>query len=547
MLAAAAAAALFSIGCGGETSPPGPASRGEVPLAVAIDVDPRSGGPPVSPRLFGANALWIDGGVGLVRRGTGESDPATVAAVRDLGVGLIRFPGGTQAHRYHFMDGIGPLASRKPGVDVFSGREVAHDYGFDEFMRCAAEIGAEPIVCLDWAEGSPEESAAFVAYANARPEDTGRIGTDARGRDFGTAGDWARRRAENGHPEPYGVRLFEVGNETNLKRYGERVADYAAGFLRHAEAVRRVDPAARLYAPARLEPDAPGTKDAEAGLATSWNDALLRECGARVDGFAIHFYPARRGEEAGATLLLAEAARLEAGIAAVRARAAELRPAGAAPLGIAVTEYGTFFRSADAGFTSENASLRSALFQASVLLALARAEVDAACLHALLLERPDDPRLAGGVHFAMLRRLASGALERAPIALVFPEARRALAGAARLPCRVSGASFPVGERGAALGAVDAFAARDGASGELRVVLVSRASAAPIRVDLGAAGARIASARATFVLGSGLDATRVEGERPEAWREERALAPESDGRLSLTLPPHSFAVVRCALR
>ena len=524
----ALAVACLALGC---AEPPVSPPR----LAVRVDVGSEPTGPPISPRLFGANAIWIDGGQGLVRRGTGEPDPATIEAVKALGVALIRFPGGTLSHAYRFMDGIGPMAGRKPGHDVFQNRAVESDYGFDEFMRCAALAGAEPIVCLNWKTGSPAESAAFVAYANARPEDATPLGMDAGGRDFGTAGDWARRRAENGRAEPYGVKLIEVGNETNLRRFGETVADYARGYRAHAEAVRRVDPSARLFAPGNLEMGTPGMKEEKTPGALPWNDTLLREAGALLDGLALHYYATERGAEGGAAKLLLEPARLEAAVMELRERAAAFRPAGAPPLGIAITEYGTFFRAeGDAGFTAENASPRTALFQASVLLAAARLGIDAACLHALLLEKPANDDLAGGVYFGMLRRERPGApIERAPIALVFPEARRALAGAVPVGVRLSGDRLAAGVE-----PVDAFASRDPATGETRVVLVARAAVDSVALDVGGEG--VGSATLTLVAADSLDAR-------EARREERPLEVGADGRVRIVLPPAAFAVVRLRAR
>jgi len=537
---AALVLALLScfVSCGGGD---GGARDGRIAARVRVSVDASAPGRPISGRLFGANALWIDGGQGLVRRRRLEPDPATVAAVRALGVGLLRFPGGTQSHRYHFMDGIGRLEDRRPGVDVFSGRTVESDYGLDEFMKVTGEIGAEPIIVTNRAEGSPQESAAFVAYANARVSDDAPIGKDENGRDFGTSGDWARRRAANGRAEPYGVRLVEIGNETNLERYGERASDYALAFRAHAEAIRRVDPDVRLFAPGFLDPAEPGLKDRAAKAGVSWNETIVREAGGLLDGLAIHFYPAERGDSDGCARLLAEPARLERGLAALSSWGKSARGPDLPPLLLAITEYGTFFRAEGEGFTSENASQLTALFEAGVVMAAARAGIEAACLHALLLEAPDDPRLAGGVHFAMLRREKDGRLARAPIALVFAELSAALRGRALLRTSVPGTVFHT-ESGA-VAALDALAAEDAASGEVRVVLVPRAARGVTEVEIECLGLAVASAEAVLVAADSLAATRVEGDDPPVRRGTRALAVGSEGRVALRLDAGTFAVVR----
>ena len=116
---------------------------------------------------------------------------------------------------------------------------------------------------------------------------------------------------------------------------------------------------------------------------------------------------------------------------------------------------------------------------------------------------------------------------------------------AYLEARVSGDEFAIAGSSppGRLAAVDALAAQDAASGEVRVVLVSRAALAETRVDLSIAGRAVASAKATFVRAVALDSTRVEGTDPTVWREEHAVAPDASGRVSIALPAAALAVVR----
>ena len=115
---------------------------------------------------------------------------------RELGVGAMRWPGGCCADHYHWKDGIGkerwdrihPIPDRANPV-------WRHDFGTDEFIKLCSLTGAEPIITVNTATGTPEEFLDWFEYVNG-PETT----------------KFGRLRAENGHPEPYNVRFWGIGN-----------------------------------------------------------------------------------------------------------------------------------------------------------------------------------------------------------------------------------------------------------------------------------------------------------------------------------------------
>ena len=112
---------------------------------------------------------------------------------KEAGMTAARFPGGGIANQYKWKLGIGPLWKR-PRVR----------FGIDEFIVVCKEIGCEPIITVNYFDGS-EEAADLVEYLNS-PND----GSNPRG---GT--DRASVRDINGHSAPYGVRFFEIGNEVS--------------------------------------------------------------------------------------------------------------------------------------------------------------------------------------------------------------------------------------------------------------------------------------------------------------------------------------------
>src|SRR5512133_387605 len=152
---------------------------------------------------------------------------------REWTVPLLRSPSGNFASTYHWQDGIGP-AERRPTRknEAWTGLEY-NPIGTDEYMRLCRLIGAEPQITVNMATGSAQEAAAWVEYCNA-----------------GSETPMGRLRASLGHPEPFNVRLWEVGNEI----YGAWQAGYigadenAERFLAFAQAMRAVDPAIELIA-----------------------------------------------------------------------------------------------------------------------------------------------------------------------------------------------------------------------------------------------------------------------------------------------------------
>ncbi|MGH3655030.1 MAG: hypothetical protein ACRDUA_00070 [Micromonosporaceae bacterium] len=183
---------------------------------------------PVSPQLTGSNIdQWFDQAHGLWDPVTGAPDPDVVAKTRRAGIGKVRFPGGTPANLYDWKKGVGPLDERgcqPDGRPNGGGGSLDSGYGPDEFMTYASEAGADPVIMTPMVNQTAADAADWVEYMNAR------VGTNPRG---GTA--WAELRKANGHPEPYGVKHWEIGNEPD--RGGQnywRSTDPATGLRQYA-------------------------------------------------------------------------------------------------------------------------------------------------------------------------------------------------------------------------------------------------------------------------------------------------------------------------
>ncbi|HEY3651918.1 MAG TPA: alpha-L-arabinofuranosidase, partial [Streptosporangiaceae bacterium] len=116
--------------------------------------------------------------------------------LRELRLGVLRWPGGNFVSNYHWADGIGPIHSRPRRPELAWGGEESNRFGTDEYLAYCAELGTEPYICLNMGTGTLEEALAWVEYCNSAAS---------------TA--WAERRRENGRGEPWRVTYWGLGNE----------------------------------------------------------------------------------------------------------------------------------------------------------------------------------------------------------------------------------------------------------------------------------------------------------------------------------------------
>ncbi|MFI0821065.1 hypothetical protein ACH4TX_36310 [Streptomyces sp. NPDC021098] len=151
----------------------------------------------VSPIMVGVNgAKWYDDAYGLWDAKADAPEPDAVKKMKQSGITLVRYPGGTSSNLFNWKGAIGPQSSRSRQLEGKHGEEVDSTYGPDEYMALMKKIDGTPQIMAPFANSTPREIADWVAYMNA-PQGT----------------KWGDVRAENGHPEPYGVRCWEIGNE----------------------------------------------------------------------------------------------------------------------------------------------------------------------------------------------------------------------------------------------------------------------------------------------------------------------------------------------
>jgi len=188
-------------------------------------------------------------------------------AIRELRPPIVRWPGGNFVSGYHWIDGVGPRSQRPKRFDMAWKAEEPNEFGTDEFLEWCKLVGTEPFIVVNAGNGSPMEAAGWVEYCNL-------------------AGDtyYASLRRSYGRAEPYGVKLWGIGNEL----YGRWQIGFcvdgkecARRTIEFANEMRKVSPDIELVAV--------GCEDPE------WNLEMVKNAGEYFDYLSVHIYI--RGEK----------------------------------------------------------------------------------------------------------------------------------------------------------------------------------------------------------------------------------------------------------
>jgi len=245
----------------------------------------------IDTRLFGQfmeRPSWGEIGVeGALIPGTNRLQPKVEEMLKAMEVPVIRFPGGTDVDYMDWQDMVSNVpkrASERPISTGHQGHKVSNHFGYDEFLQFCEETKAEAIVVVNFRDGllkkkplneAAAHAAALVAYCNA-PLDA----------NLGDAlSCWATLRAKNGRRKPYGVRYFQIGNETwaflnqAQKLAPQDLTQYYVDCLKaYIDAMKAVDPGIEIIV------------DGHDGSMRGIVPVALKQLGTQIDYFATHFY-----------------------------------------------------------------------------------------------------------------------------------------------------------------------------------------------------------------------------------------------------------------
>jgi alpha-N-arabinofuranosidase len=145
-----------------------------------------------------------------------------VEYLREVGIPVLRWPGGCFADDYHWRDGIGPAARRPKSVNIHWGNYTEdNSFGTHEFIALCRLIGAEPYLAGNVGSGTPQELRDWIEYCN-----------------YPSGSTLSDERARNGSPEPFRVKYWGIGNENWGCGGSMRPEEYAEHYRRFTTYVR---------------------------------------------------------------------------------------------------------------------------------------------------------------------------------------------------------------------------------------------------------------------------------------------------------------------
>jgi alpha-N-arabinofuranosidase len=311
-------------------------------LHASVEIDSGSVIRHIPRTLYGTNIEWIWNGNGLWLERERRPDPEVARLTRELGISLIRYPGGHFADYYHWRDGVGPYEKRPDALHEGGKRDRSRlNLGSDETLEFAQESNAELLLTVNAVTGTAQEAADWVRHVNAKGER---------------------------------VQYWEIGNELYIKGGPYASVDpaaYADRYVQFAQAMRAADPKIQLLA---IGGENQG-RYASVGY-SDWDRTMLQKAGDWIDYIAVHnsYAPVllfgSEGKELRAIYgaMLAAPVLIGRNLNAVSKQIEDYAPARASRIGIAVTEWGPLFQFDPAGPLVDHAkTLGSALFVASTL------------------------------------------------------------------------------------------------------------------------------------------------------------------------------------
>jgi alpha-N-arabinofuranosidase len=190
-----------------------------------------------------------------------------IAEVKEMGVPIMRYPGGNFVSGYNWLDGVGPKDKRPTVLERAWNSLETNQFGTNEFIEWAKAVGTEPLLGFNLGTATAESAVQYVEYCNV---------------DRGTK--WSDLRREHGYEQPHNVRYWCMGNEMDgpwqmgrltAREYGRKARDCA-------RQIRVLDPTLQLIAC--------GSSNTILPTYLKWDREVLEECYDQVDGISLHNY-----------------------------------------------------------------------------------------------------------------------------------------------------------------------------------------------------------------------------------------------------------------
>ena len=228
----------------------------------------------IDPRIYGSFVEHLGRGIygGLYEPGHPTADENglrgdVMKLVKDLQLPVVRYPGGNFVSGFRWEDSIGPRDKRPARLDLAWKTTEPNTFGMDEYMSWCRQVGTAPMYSINLGTRGVEAAQDVVEYMN---HDKGTYFSDLR-RSYGAE-------------EPYGVKLFCLGNEMDGPwQTGHKTArEYGKLANEAAKVMKGVDDSIELVAC--------GSSNTEMPTFGEWEREVLEECYDNVDYISLHRY-----------------------------------------------------------------------------------------------------------------------------------------------------------------------------------------------------------------------------------------------------------------
>ncbi len=228
----------------------------------------------VDPRLYGSFIEHLGRAVygGIYEPGHPTADENgfrrdVMAKVRELGVPIVRYPGGNFVSGFNWEDSVGPRGSRPRRLDLAWMTTETNEVGLHEFVSWAKQANTEVMYAVNLGTRGPDAARNVVEYAN-----------------HPSGSYWSDLRIRNGAKDPFGIKLWCLGNEMDGPwQMGQKTAyEYGRVANEAAKMMKWVDPSIELVACGSCAHDMP--------TYGAWEMEVLDQCYSNVDYVSLHRY-----------------------------------------------------------------------------------------------------------------------------------------------------------------------------------------------------------------------------------------------------------------
>ena len=227
---------------------------------VKITIDSKASYLKLNRKTFGSNINWINNGDGLVFNN--KITDEDIRLIKNLGIDILRYPGGDLAEKFDWKNSIGELSKRGTSLD-YGNKPAKIIFGLTDFLNLCERLNIQPLITVGFTNNTLDNIMQLVEYC-----------------DGDTSTFWGRQRAIDGHPRPYNVKYWEIGNGVYWKGMSlENATDYSNGVNVISKSIKNLYPYAKVGAILNGHNDV-------------WDKTVISICAPEVDFLVVHeYYP----------------------------------------------------------------------------------------------------------------------------------------------------------------------------------------------------------------------------------------------------------------